>query len=360
MTWPTWRRWRGGRPSRARTSSWSTRCTRPSRSRPIEPSPYLPTTRRFANPAYLRVEDTDEYAAAPAAVRAQVDTIGIAARLLNGEDYLDRDTAWETKRSALELLYAATTRPPEFETWRAAQGDGLDRFATWCALAEEHGTAGADWPPDLDAAEPAAVAAYADANADRLTFHCWLQWLLARQLASAPEHGDAGGDVARRRPRPRGRGAPRGRGRLGTAGRAGHGRQRRCATRPVQPGRTELVAAAVAPGPARRARLRAVPRHGARAARGLRRAAHRPRHRPLPAVVDPRRDERGRGCLRALRPRGADRHPGAGGRPRRSSRDRRGPRRRRAGRARLPARARPAGHLHPVVRVGCGRSAARS
>ena len=152
---------------------------------PIEPSPYLPTTRRFANPAYLRVEDTDEYAAAPAAVRAQVDTIGIAARLLNGEDCLDRDTAWETKRAALELLFAATSRPPEFEAWRAAQGDGLERFATWCALADEHGTASADWPADLDAAEPAAVAAYADANADRLTFHCWLQWQMALQLAAA-------------------------------------------------------------------------------------------------------------------------------------------------------------------------------
>ncbi len=152
---------------------------------PVEASPYLPTTRRFANPAYLRVEETDEYAVAPAAVRAQVDTIATAARLLNTEDTLDRDTAWETKRSALDLLFSSTSRPPEFEAWRAAQGDGLVRFATWCALVEEHGTAGADWPAGLDAAEPAAVAAYADANADRLTFHCWLQWLMARQLAAA-------------------------------------------------------------------------------------------------------------------------------------------------------------------------------
>ena len=30
---------------------------------PVEASPYLPTTRRFANPSYLRIEDTDEYAA---------------------------------------------------------------------------------------------------------------------------------------------------------------------------------------------------------------------------------------------------------------------------------------------------------
>ena len=30
---------------------------------PMNPSPYLPTSRRFANPLYLRVEDVAEYAA---------------------------------------------------------------------------------------------------------------------------------------------------------------------------------------------------------------------------------------------------------------------------------------------------------
>ncbi len=160
---------------------------------PVEASPYLPTTRRFANPAYLRVEDTDEYAAAPAPIRKQVDTIGAVARLLNGEDTLDRDTAWETKRSALELLFSATPRHVELGAWRAAQGEGLERFATWCALAEEHGTDGAAWPAELDAAEPAAVAAYAEANRDRITFHCWLQWLVARQLAGAQERAESAG-----------------------------------------------------------------------------------------------------------------------------------------------------------------------
>ena len=150
---------------------------------PIEASPYLPTTRRFANPSYLRIEDTDEYAALAAPARAQIDRIGVAARLLNAEDGLDRDTVWESKRAALALLFEATVPGPAFTTWRVAEGSGLERFATWCALAEVHGLPGEDWPAPLEAAEPAAVAEFAAEHEARVTFHCWLQWLLARQLA---------------------------------------------------------------------------------------------------------------------------------------------------------------------------------
>ncbi|MGI8645451.1 MAG: 4-alpha-glucanotransferase [Nocardioides sp.] len=150
---------------------------------PIEASPYLPTTRRFANPAYLRIEDTDEYAALTAGSRAQIDAIGTAARLLNTEDTLDRDTVWAAKRAALALLFEAATPAPAFATWRAGQGPGLERFATWCAGAEVHGLDGDAWPTALAAAGPAAVATFAAEHDERVTFHSWLQWLLARQLA---------------------------------------------------------------------------------------------------------------------------------------------------------------------------------
>jgi len=151
---------------------------------PIEPSPYLPTTRRFANPAYLRIEDIEEYAALPPAVRGQVDAIGVAARLLNAEDTLDRDDAWAAKRSALGLIFDDTERTHAFEDWRAGQGAGLTRFATWCAAAEVHGVAGEGWPVALEAAEPEAVEAFAAEHDERVAFHCWLQWLLVRQLAA--------------------------------------------------------------------------------------------------------------------------------------------------------------------------------
>ena len=59
-----------------------------------------------------------------------------------------------------------------------------------------------------------------------------------------------------------------------------------------------------------------------------RRGPGRPRHRAVPAVVGPGGPTPPDGHLRALRPRGADRHPRAGGAPRRRRRGRRGPRRR--------------------------------
>ena len=44
---------------------------------PIRPSPYLPTSRRFTSPLYLRPEDVPEYAAADPGLRGRVD--GLAA-----------------------------------------------------------------------------------------------------------------------------------------------------------------------------------------------------------------------------------------------------------------------------------------
>ncbi len=148
---------------------------------PMEPSPYLPTTRRFANPLYLRVEEVPEAAYLDAVDRARIESLAARAHALDGVDLVDRDAAWRLKDEALRLLFTVertTGRERAFHAFREAQGEGLERYATWCAIAVAHGAAGATWPAGLDDPRSPEVAAFAAEHADEVTYHCWLQWLL--------------------------------------------------------------------------------------------------------------------------------------------------------------------------------------
>src|SRR5690606_38063614 len=70
---------------------------------PLEPSPYLPTSRRFLSPLYIRVEDIPEVAYVPSQQRAVIEWAAEAPRRANATaELLDRDGAWTAKREALE------------------------------------------------------------------------------------------------------------------------------------------------------------------------------------------------------------------------------------------------------------------
>jgi 4-alpha-glucanotransferase len=122
---------------------------------PLEPSPYLPVSRRYFDPQYLRVEDIPEFEALPAAGRERCAELHrSAANGRNGPGLLDRDTAWTAKREALLLLHAAsrsTTREAQFRAYVDREGEDLLRYATWCALAERHGPVSGSWAGGLRA-----------------------------------------------------------------------------------------------------------------------------------------------------------------------------------------------------------------
>ena len=80
-------------------------------------------------------------------------------------------------------------REASFTAYRQREGRGLTDFATWCALAEDYGPDFARWPAELHDPESPAVADYAAQHTQRIDFHCWLQWLLDEQLASAHQAG---------------------------------------------------------------------------------------------------------------------------------------------------------------------------
>ena len=148
---------------------------------PQQPSPYYPSSRRFRNPIYLRVEDVPGAAAAP----EQVARSARAARKLNDVRVIDRDSVWRLKREALEAIWAAQAPAAEFERWYRSQPSDLHSFAVWSALVEEHGASFRDWPSSCQHPDGAGVGEIARRQDDRIRFHAWLQWLIENQAQDA-------------------------------------------------------------------------------------------------------------------------------------------------------------------------------
>ena len=156
---------------------------------PMTPSPYLPVTRRFANPIYLRVEDVPEYRRLGASEREGIEARARTLRALNDRDeLLDRDAVWAAKRAALEAIYAAGRTPDReaaFREYVATEGDGLLGFATWSAMDDAFGSSPTGWPAELAHPNAPAVAHFRAEHAQAIDFHMWLQWLLDEQLEAA-------------------------------------------------------------------------------------------------------------------------------------------------------------------------------
>jgi 4-alpha-glucanotransferase len=145
---------------------------------PMQPSPYYPASRRWTNPLYLRLERSSAYLAAPPELRNQVD----ALRVPSDTELIDRDVAWAAKLQALHLLWVNARS-------KAGAVDGLEAglrdWATWCALAEVHGSDWRAWPIGLRRPDSAQVRQARSALEDRVRFHAWLQELCSEQLSAA-------------------------------------------------------------------------------------------------------------------------------------------------------------------------------
>ncbi len=98
----------------------------------MEPSPYLPTSRRFVNPLYLRVEQVPEYADLAPSDRARIEALRTEVHeTLDRLDAIDRDSAWAAKSAALRLLHAvprSADRSGRLLRLRRARGDRASRL----------------------------------------------------------------------------------------------------------------------------------------------------------------------------------------------------------------------------------------
>lgn len=147
-------------------------------------SPYSPTSRRWLQ--LLHVDVTT----APGAHLVDLTDLATAGRAMNATRLIDRDAVWSLKREGLERIWSAVEGdlPADYHAWAARQGQALTRFATWCALAEEHDTA--DWRtwPAVHRTW-VGMAAWSAGHPHEIGFFAWAQWVAHTQFASACRAG---------------------------------------------------------------------------------------------------------------------------------------------------------------------------
>jgi 4-alpha-glucanotransferase len=164
---------------------------------PVEPSPYLPTTRRYFDPLYLDLNQAPELAALEPADRERIEQLAVPLRQLNySPDLLDRDRIWPAKLRALEILRAAprsAEREASYQSFLEKEGDALLGFGTWCVLSEKYGAELADWPEHLRRPDSPKLEAFQVTHAERIDLFRYAQWLLDEQLDHAQRQAkDAG------------------------------------------------------------------------------------------------------------------------------------------------------------------------
>ena len=151
---------------------------------PVEDSPYLPTTRRFINPIYLRIEDVPELELLSAEFQEDVAELAAEFQLRNrSAEEIDRDSIFEAKLQVLQELFSHEMTPERrvaFSEFQRREGEGLRNFALWCAESELERHSGRRHALDLDVS-------------DLAEFYAWLQFLCDEQLSSAQQRAlDAG------------------------------------------------------------------------------------------------------------------------------------------------------------------------
>ena len=154
---------------------------------PLENSPYLPVSRRWLNPIYIRPESIEEYASLPQASRAAIEQLRDETRqFATREDLIDRDCSWEAKRKALEAIFAVPRsyhRQSQLDCFIERGGSELSNYALWCALVEREGTI--ELPEDLARSSAPRVELERLELAERVDFYQWCQWVVAEQLEHA-------------------------------------------------------------------------------------------------------------------------------------------------------------------------------
>ena len=156
---------------------------------PLEPSPYLPESRRFMNVTYIRPQDIEEYAGLDETALAEVERLHDEVAPANDNaDKLDINSAWWHKRQALQLVFKvprSAERQAAFEAFKEAAGPDLRAFAAWSVAFQVWGAPWeGTWFAETNRDSPEVAELMRD-HADMVEFECWLQWIADEQVTAA-------------------------------------------------------------------------------------------------------------------------------------------------------------------------------
>ncbi len=167
--------------------------------RPFNTSPYLPFSLLYRNFLYLDVGRLPEFEQCPRLQREfrSAETQNKIAAL-RASDLVDYEGVAALKLRFLRYAYVYGIRHSLIDRaalrqWIEAEGDGLTRFATYCALDEHLHRRNpewwifAQWPEEYQHPESPAVADFRREHARNIEFYCYLQWRIDGQAAEAQD-----------------------------------------------------------------------------------------------------------------------------------------------------------------------------
>jgi 4-alpha-glucanotransferase len=155
---------------------------------PERSSPFYPSNRQFLNPLYIAVDKVSGFERLADALEAPPE--------LRNSELVDYRAVADLKLKALDRLFRIFQGSDDdgetgaFETFVAARGQALYHHALFEALSgamaqQGHGATWHGWPDDYRSPATDRVRAFAEENAELVSFHCWLQWTAERQLEEA-------------------------------------------------------------------------------------------------------------------------------------------------------------------------------
>jgi len=164
-------------------------------------SPYSPSSRLFLNSLY----------AAPGtilgerALRTAIDASGLTNQLrsLEEQPLIDWPVAAQAKQRVLRALYDGFRQGEhplheDFSSFRHSSGEALENHCRFEALQAERAARGESldwrqWPEEWRDPRSAAIARFAEENADEIGFYAFCQWLIARCLERAQSAAKSSG-----------------------------------------------------------------------------------------------------------------------------------------------------------------------